>query len=367
LHHAHENILRFCNRLKQIFLPWNNIQQHICLCFIRLLHRKEVTMKPSDLVTRHFFHELVTRLQEYFEVDNHDSNEGLPPEELKARLKDKAGLLLSVADPLPAETIAEARALKAVCNVGVGYNNIDVAACTKAGIMVTNTPDVLTETTADLAWALLMAAARRLPMAERWLREGQWGAWRYDLWLGTDVHGATLGIIGMGRIGQALARRATGFGMKTIYHNRTPLAADVEAKYQASWVEKDALLREADFVVLLLPYSPAVHHYIGAAELGLMKPTAHLINVARGGIVDDAALIAALRERRLCGAGVDVFEGEPKFNPDFLSLDNVVLTPHIGSASRQARMAMGMRAVDNLIAALTGARPGDCVNPEVLA
>ncbi len=324
-------------------------------------------MKPSVLVTRHFFPELVTRLQEYFEVDNHDSNEGLPPEELKARLKDKAGLLLSVADPLPAETIAEARALKAVCNVGVGYNNIDVVACTKAGIMVTNTPDVLTETTADLAWALLMAAARRLPMAERWLREGQWGAWRYDLWLGTDVHGATLGIIGMGRIGQALARRATGFGMKTIYHNRTPLAADVEAKYQASWVEKNALLREADFVVLLLPYSPAVHHYIGAAELGLMKPTAHLINVARGGIVDDAALITALREHRLCGAGVDVFEGEPKFNPDFLSLDNVVLTPHIGSASRQARMAMGMRAVDNLIAALTGARPGDCVNPDVLA
>ncbi|MDO9449570.1 MAG: D-glycerate dehydrogenase [Rugosibacter sp.] len=324
-------------------------------------------MKPKVLVARKFFPELVARLQEHFEVDDHASNEGLPPAELKARLADKAGILLSVADPLTAETIAAAPHLRAVCNVGVGFNNIDVAACTQKSIMVTNTPDVLTETTADLAWALLMAVSRRLTMAERWLREGQWGAWRYDLWLGTDVHHATLGIFGMGRIGQALARRAVGFGMKTIYHNRSRLPADIEAQLNATWVDKETLLREADFVVLLLPYSPAVHHYIGATELSLMKPTAHLVNVARGGVVDDAALITALRERRLCGAGVDVFEGEPKFNPDFLTLDNVVLTPHIGSASYQARMAMGMRAVDNLIEALTGQRPRDCVNPEVLA
>ena len=323
-------------------------------------------MKPRILVTRRFFPELVTRLEAYFDVDDHASDEGLPPAALKTRLADKAGVLLSVADPMPAEIIAAAPHLRAVCNVGVGYNNIDAAACTRAGIMVTNTPDVLTETTADLAWALLMSVARRLPMAERWLRDGQWGAWRYDLWLGTDVHHATLGIIGMGRIGQALARRAAGFGMKTIYHNRSRLPAAIEAQHQATWADKETLLREADFVVLLLPYSPAVHHYIGAAELGLMKPTAHLVNVARGGIVDDAALISALREHRLRGAGVDVFEGEPHFNPDFLTLDNVVLTPHIGSASYQARMAMGMRAGDNLIAALTGQRPRDCVNPEVL-
>jgi len=322
-------------------------------------------MKQKVLVTRKFFPELVVRLQDYFEVDDHASNEGLPPAELKARLADKVGLLLSVADPLTAETIAAAPHLRAACNVGVGYNNIDVAACTQKGIMVTNTPDVLTETTADLAWALLMAVSRRLPMAERWLREGQWGAWRYDLWLGTDVHHATLGIVGMGRIGQALARRAVGFGMKTIYHNRSRLSADIETQLNATWVDKETLLREADFVVLLVPYSPAVHHYIGATELNLMKPTAHLVNVARGGVVDDAALIAALREHRICGAGVDVFEGEPKFNPDFLTLDNVVLTPHIGSASYQARMAMGMRAVDNLIEALTGQRPRDCVNVEV--
>ncbi|AJP49129.1 2-hydroxyacid dehydrogenase [Rugosibacter aromaticivorans] len=324
-------------------------------------------MKPKVLVTRKFFPELVVRLQEHFEVDDHASNEALDPVELKARLADKAGVLLSVADPLTAESIAAAPQLRAACNVGVGYNNIDVAACTRAGIMVTNTPDVLTETTADLTWALLMAVSRRLPMAERWLREGHWGAWRYDLWLGTDVHHATLGIFGMGRIGQALARRAAGFGMKTIYHNRARLPADIEAQHNATWVDKETLLREADFVVLLLPYSPVVQHYIGAAELSLMKPTAHLVNVARGGIVDDAALITALRERRICGAGVDVFEGEPKFNPDFLALDNVVLTPHIGSASYQARMAMGMRAVDNLIEALTGKRPRDCVNSEVFA
>jgi gluconate 2-dehydrogenase len=171
-------------------------------------------MKPKVLVTRKFFPELVVRLKTHFEVDDHASNDGLPPAELKARLADKAGILLSVADPLTAESIAAAPQLRAACNVGVGYNNIDVAACTRAGIMVTNTPDVLTETTADLSWALLMAVSRRLPMAERWLRDGQWGAWRYDLWLGTDVHHATLGIFGMGRIGQALARRATGFGMK---------------------------------------------------------------------------------------------------------------------------------------------------------
>jgi lactate dehydrogenase-like 2-hydroxyacid dehydrogenase len=309
---------------------------------------------------------MVERLRAHFEVDLHDHHEGLQPAEFKARLADKEGVLLSVPDPLTAELISAAPHLRAVCNVGVGYNNIDLGACTQAGIMVTNTPDVLTETTADLAWALLMAVARRLPMAERWLREGHWGAWRYDLWLGTDVHHATLGIFGMGRIGQAVAKRATGFGVKTIYHNRSRLPSDLEAEHNATWVDKETLLREADFVLLLLPYSPAVHHYIGARELQWMKPTAHLINVARGGIVDDAALIEALREGQIRGAGLDVFEGEPQFNPDFLTLDNVVLTPHIGSASYQARMAMGMRAVNNLIAALTGQRPRDCVNPEVL-
>jgi lactate dehydrogenase-like 2-hydroxyacid dehydrogenase len=232
--------------------------------------------------------------------------------------------------------------------------------------MATNTPGVLDDTTADLAWALLMATARRLPAAERWLRNGEWKGWQFIQWLGSDVHHATLGILGMGRIGQTVARRALGFDMKVLYHNRTPLAADQAAAIRATWVDKETLLRESDFLVLLLPYSPATHHCIGAAELALMKPTAHLINVARGGIVDDEALISALRQRRLSGAGLDVFEGEPKFNPGFLELDNVALTPHIGSSSRATRMAMAMTAADNLIAALSGTRPPNLLNPEVL-
>jgi len=323
-------------------------------------------MKPRILVSRAVFPEVLARLAEHFEVDDNQADVILGVAGLKARLADKAGALTAATDPVTAEVIAAAPSLKAVCNFAVGYNNIDLAACTGAGVMATNTPGVLDDTTADLAWALLMATARRLPAAERWLRNGEWKGWQFVQWLGSDVHHATLGILGMGRIGQALARRAMGFDMKVIYHNRTRLPADKEAACRASFVDKETLLRESDFLVLLLPYSPATHHTIGAAELALMKPTAHLINIARGGIVDDAALISALRQRRLCGAGLDVFEGEPKFNPGFLGLDNVVLSPHIGSSSRATRMAMAMTAADNLIAALSGRRPPNLLNPEVV-
>ena len=323
-------------------------------------------MKPRILVSRAVFPEVLARLAEHFEVDDNQADVILGVAGLKARLADKAGALTAATDAVTAEVIAAAPSLKAVCNFAVGYNNIDLAACTGAGVMATNTPGVLDDTTADLAWALLMATARRLPAAERWLRNGEWKGWQFVQWLGSDVHHATLGILGMGRIGQALARRAMGFDMKVIYHNRTRLPADKEAACRASFVDKETLLRESDFLVLLLPYSPATHHTIGAAELALMKPTAHLINIARGGIVDDAALISALRQRRLCGAGLDVFEGEPKFNPGFLELDNVVLSPHIGSSSRATRMAMAMTAADNLIAALSGQRPPNLLNPEVV-
>jgi len=323
-------------------------------------------MKPRILVAREVFPEVLERLRQHFEVDDNQGDTVLGVEGLKARLADKAGALTAVTDPVTAEVIAVAPGLKAICNFAVGYNNIDLAACTRAGIMATNTPGVLDDTTADLAWALLMATARRLPAAERWLRNGEWKGWQFIQWLGSDIHHATLGILGMGRIGQTVARRSLGFDMKVIYHNRTPLAADQEAAIRATWVDKETLLREADFLVLLLPYSPATHHTIGAAELALMKPTAHLINVARGGIVDDEALISALRQRRLAGAGLDVFEGEPKFNPGFLELDNVALTPHIGSSSRATRMAMAMTAADNLIAALSGQRPPNLLNPEAL-
>jgi len=321
-------------------------------------------MKAKILVAREVFPEVLERLRQHFEVDDNQADVVLGVEGLKQRLADKAGALTAATDPVTAEVIAAAPSLKAVCNFAVGYNNIDLAACTRAGVMATNTPGVLDDTTADLAWALLMATARRLPAAERWLRNGEWKGWQFIQWLGSDVHHATLGILGMGRIGQTVARRALGFDMKVIYHNRTPLAADQEAAIRASWVDKQTLLREADFLVLLLPYSPATHHTIGAAELALMKPTAHLINVARGGIVDDEALISALRQRRLSGAGLDVFEGEPKFNPGYLELDNVALTPHIGSSSRATRMAMAMTAADNLIAALSGQRPPNLLNPE---
>ena len=322
--------------------------------------------KPRILVARKVFPEVLERLGERFEVHDNQADVILGEAGLKDRLADKVGVLTAATDPVTAEVIHAAPSLKAVCNLAVGFNNIDLAACSSAGVMATNTPGVLDDTTADLAWALLLASARRLPAAERWLRNGDWRAWEFIQWLGTDVHHATLGILGMGRIGQAVARRAQGFEMRVIYHNRTPLPADREAACRANWVDKTTLLRESDFLVLLLPYSTATHHSIGAAELALMKSTAHLINVARGGSVDDAALRSALRERRLRGAGLDVFEGEPKLNPGFLGLDNVVLTPHIGSSSRATRMAMAMRAADNLIAALSGQRPPDLLNPEAL-
>lgn len=321
--------------------------------------------KPRVLVARQVFPEVIDRLRQHFEVDDNQADVVLGAEGLKARLADKDGVMSAVTDPVSAEVIATAPRLKAVCNFAVGFNNIDLAACTAAGVMATNTPGVLDDTTADLAWALLMTSARRLPAAERWTRNGQWKGWQMIQWLGSDVHHATLGILGMGRIGQAVARRAAGFEMRVIYHNRSRLAED-KAACRATWVDKATLLKEADFLVLLLPYSPATHHAIGAAELALMKPTAHLINVARGGIVDDAALIEALREGRLAGAGLDVFEGEPKLNPGFLDLDNVVLTPHIGSSSHATRMAMAMTAADNLIAALSGRRPPNLLNPDVV-
>jgi gluconate 2-dehydrogenase len=322
-------------------------------------------MKPRILVAREVFPEVLDHLRPHFEVDDNQADVILGVEGLKRRLADKAGVMTAVSDPVNAEVIAAAPHLKAVCNFAVGYNNIDLAACTRAGIMATNTPGVLDDTTADLAWALLMATARHIQTSEHWLRAGHWQGFRMMDWLGTDVHHATLGILGMGRIGQAVARRALGFDMKVIYHNRSRLPAEKEAACRATWVDKEALLREADFLVLLLPYSPESHHIIGAAELALMKPTAHLINVARGGIVDDAALISALRQRRLSGAALDVFEGEPALNPGFLELDNVALTPHIGSSSRATRLAMAMTAANNLIAALSGQRPPNLVNIEV--
>jgi glyoxylate/hydroxypyruvate/2-ketogluconate reductase len=264
--------------------------------------------------------------------------------------------------------IAGATQLKICANMAVGYNNFDVPAMTARGILATNTPDVLTETTADFGFALVMAIARRVTESEHYLRAGKWTRWSYDMFAGSDVHGSTLGILGMGRIGQGIARRgAHGFGMNVIYNNRSRLAADIEAQCKARYVSKEELLKTADHLVLVLPYSPESHHAIGAAEIAQMKPTANLINIARGGIVDDAALAKALREKRIAGAGLDVYEGEPKLNPDLLTLPNVVLTPHIASATVPTRKAMAHLAADNLIAFLVNGKPLTPLNPEVLS
>ena len=264
---------------------------------------------------------------------------------------------------IDAALLAACPRLRVVANMAVGYNNFDVAAMTAAGVQGTNTPDVLTDTTADFGFALLMAAARRITEGERYLRAGQWKDWRYDLLAGAEVHGSTLGIIGMGRIGQGIARRAAhGFGMEVLYYNRTRLPPALEAECKARHVGKDVLLANADHVVLVLPYTPDNHHTIGAQELARMKPTATLVNIARGGIVDEAALAAALREGRLAAAGLDVFEGEPAVHPDLLTLPNVVLTPHIASATVATRRAMANLAADNLIAFFDGRGPLTPVN-----
>jgi glyoxylate/hydroxypyruvate/2-ketogluconate reductase len=323
-------------------------------------------MKPSILVARAIFPEVVERLRQHFDVEDNPEDRIYTPEELAARLRGKDGMFATLSERISPELLAACPQLKAVCNMAVGYNNIDVNAATAAGVVVTNTPDVLNETTADFGWALLMAAARRITEAEHWLRAGQWKKWRYDSFVGGDVHGSVLGIIGMGRIGQAIARRSTGFGMQVIYHNRSRLPEEQERQANnARHVGRDELLKTADHVLLVVPYSPALHHMIGEAELALMKPSATLVNIARGGVVDDAALIRALRERRIAAAGLDVFENEPAFNPDFLSLSNVVLTPHIASATLATRRAMAECAADNLIAALTGEVPPNVVNPAV--
>jgi gluconate 2-dehydrogenase len=326
-----------------------------------------VSQRHHVLITRAVFPDVVERLRQHFEVETNPDDSDWTHEELSQRLRGKVGLLGTSIEPIGAALLDENPQLRAVCLMTVGYNNVDVPACSARGVLATNAPGVLTETTADLGFALMMATARRMSEAERFLRAGRWKQWSHDLLVGSDVHGATLGIIGMGRIGQAIARRgALGFGMKVIYHNRSRLKPADEAPLGARWVDKPTLLRDSDHLVLVLPYSAQSHHAIGAAELAQMKPTATLTNVARGGIVDDAALAQALRERRIAAAGLDVFEGEPNVHPDLLELPNVVLLPHIGSATEATRRRMVGRAADNLIAALTGGVPPTPINPEVL-
>jgi gluconate 2-dehydrogenase len=320
--------------------------------------------RPRVWVSQPLFDEEVERLRQYFDVDASTVVTRYAPEEVAQRLAQVDGALLTLNERVGIAQLEGASTLRAIANVGVGYNNLDLDALSAAGILASNTPDVLTETTADLGFALLMAAARRLTESERWLRAGQWRQWSFQTMLGADVHGSTLGILGMGRIGQGIARRgALGFGMRVIYHNRSRLPDAVERQSGAHYVGFDELLSQADHLVLVLPYSPTSHHVIDAAALAKMKPTATLVNIARGGLVDELALADALAHGRLAAAGLDVFEGEPHVRPELLSLRNVVLTPHIGSASLATRRSMVALAVDNLVAALgQGPRAGDPPN-----
>jgi gluconate 2-dehydrogenase len=325
-----------------------------------------MSTRPSILIARNVFPEVVAKLREHFDVDTNENDAPLAPAQLAERLQGKVGVITTGSERVDATLLAACPQLRIVANIAVGYNNFDLPAITAAGVLASNTPDVLTETTADFGFALLLATARRLTESEHFLRAGLWNRWALDMFAGAEVNGSTLGILGMGRIGQAIARRgAHGFGMKVIYNNRSRLDAATEAECKARYVDKAELLKTADHLVLVLPYSAASHHAIGAAEIAQMKPTATLINIARGGIVDDAALAVALREKRIAAAGLDVFEGEPKVHPDLLTVPNVVLTPHIASATIATRKAMAHLAADNVIAYLTQGKTVTPLNPEV--
>ncbi|MGA0570813.1 2-hydroxyacid dehydrogenase [Variovorax sp. VNK109] len=323
--------------------------------------------KPKVLVARAIFPEVIGKLSQHFDVESNPSDEIWSKPDFIAKLKGKVGVFTTGSERIDAEVLAASPDLKICANMAVGYNNFDVDAMTARGVLGTNAPDVLTETTADFGFALLMATARRVTESEHYLRAGLWTKWSFDMFAGSDIHGSTLGIIGMGRIGQGIARRgAHGFGMKVIYHNRSRLDAATEAECKATYASKEEVLKTSDHVVLVVPYSPQSHHTIGAAEIAMMKPTANLINIARGGIVDDAALAVALKNRQIAAAGLDVFEGEPKLNPALLDVPNVVLTPHIASATIPTRKAMANLAADNLIGYLTKNKPLTPLNPQVI-
>jgi glyoxylate reductase len=311
-------------------------------------------MAKSVLVSNVLPKEALDLIPKDISVDYNSTDTPLPKSQLLTRLKGKDGLICHIVSAIDEEVLAATPTLKVVANVAVGYNNIDVAAARRRGVVVTNTPDVLTETTADFAWALLMATARRVVEADRFARSGQWQRWQWDLLWGADVHGKTLGVLGFGRIGRAVARRASGFDMRVLYHDAIRPEPTVERELRATYAEPETILREADFVTLHTPLLPETRHLISERTLRLMKRTAILVNAARGPIVDEAALVRALKEGWIAGAGIDVFEDEPRIHPGLPPLPNVVLAPHIASASRDTRIAMATLAVRNCLAVLDG-------------
>ena len=324
-------------------------------------------MRPEVLITRKVFDEVIAFVRDQVEVDDNQSDIPFPPDTLVKRLQKKAGAIILLTDRIDEAVLSQCSDLRIVSNIAVGYNNIDVPACTRHKVMVTNTPGVLDDTTADFTWALLLATARRLVEADQYLRSSQWNGWKLMEFLGADVHHKILGVCGLGRIGQGVARRAKGFDMQILYTDLVRATQSVEKELGASFVDKEALLAQSDFVTLHVPLGPQTTHYISVAELALMKPTAILIKASRGPVVDEKALVQALKQRKIAGAGLDVYEREPEVEPALLSMRNVVLAPHIASASYETRLRMAMMAAENLIAGLTGKRPPNLVNEEVLS
>jgi glyoxylate reductase len=321
-------------------------------------------MKPAVLVTKRIYPEAIAYLKERAEVDYEDTDDGLSAEQLAERIRGKLAVVSQLTDKFPAGVMERLDGVRIIANVAVGYDNIDVPAATRRGILVTHTPDVLTDTTADFAFTLLLAAARRVVEGHHYVHSGQWTKWRIDLLVGQDVHHRTLGIFGMGRIGQAVARRAAGFSMRILYHDAVRAAERIEKELGLEYVSAERLLRESDFVSLHVPLLPETRHMIGAPQFRMMKPTAILVNTSRGPVVDEAALAEALERRVIAGAGIDVFEHEPHVHPALLKLENVVLAPHIASASVDTRRRMSMMAAESAVAALEGRRPANLLNPE---
>jgi glyoxylate reductase len=299
-------------------------------------------------------------------VDVNQRDVPLTPRQLIRRLQGKQGAITLLTDIISDAVLAECPDLKIVSNVAVGFNNLDVKAATRRGVMMTNTPGVLDETTADLTWCLILAASRGLIDADRHFRSGRWKGWGLMQFLGRDVHGKTLGICGLGRIGTRVAERARGFGMRILYTGRSRAAKKVERALGAVFVDKRTLLMESDVVTLHVPLTPDTTHYLSTAELKLMKPTAVLVNTSRGPVIDEKALVKALKEGWIAGAGLDVYEREPRPAPGLTRLRSVVLAPHIGSASLETRLKMSNMAVENCLAGLTGRRPPNLLNPQVL-
>ncbi len=322
-------------------------------------------MKPKVLVTRAIQERPLQLLQEFAEVTINLENRAMKPEEIMTHLPGKMGLLAMGGDPISEQVLMAGKDLKIVANNAVGFNNIDLAAATRLKIAVTNTPDVLTDTTADLTFALILAVARRVVEADRYVRAGRWVGWTPELMLGQDVYGKTLGIIGLGRIGAAVAKRAQGFAMRVIYTDIQRLPPLVEAQHQLQFLPLPDLLQEADFVTLHAPLTPETKHLIGARELRLMKKSAFLINASRGPVVDEKALVEALQQGVIAGAGLDVFEEEPRVPVELLQMENVVLLPHIGSATQATREKMSLVAVNNILAVLRGEIPPHILNPEI--